>query len=411
MHSLRTYDKVTEIDVEGVSCLHFLTEQCTFIKQEQDEGCHCYTIGWSTEPIVPKEFRKNVCESCSGEYLKNSPPDTFQVKGRGPLKSLGHHNTCAENIKIMNDAGGSANIVGYDIANLESSFVDFSRFPATLKNDFFVRTNDTISCNEGNGSACYFSRVYWQDLLKPADQPCNFGGIRITVEAYVPKSLAILGKATRNEGGTISIVPYKFRFNGISYDFLWYSADSKLSVIDQVDAWYHSRDFSHQSEKDEVKEKSEEEVNEEDKIANDHTYSWKHVLLALSSLAIAVHNEFRVKKMVDKFGNEFIPNEYTILRFIKWALAILSCTLILGLFHVVSDDLELYLHLFPTIGILLQCRDKCLEGKGYREEDGTAYFPVQTDGNDSIALNPQEPNLDMNIPGIRKRQIIRAKSS
>lgn len=198
MHSLHTYDKMTGINLEGVYRLHFLTEQCTFMKQEQDEGCHCYAIGWSIKPIMPEEFRKNVCESCGGEYLKNSPPDTFQVKGRGPLRSLGHHDAYAENIKTTNDGGGSANIAVFDIANVESSLVDFSRFPSTLKNDFFVRTNDTTSCKEGDGSACYTSAVYQQDLLKPVDQPCNFGVIRITVEAFVAKSIAILGKATRN---------------------------------------------------------------------------------------------------------------------------------------------------------------------------------------------------------------------
>lgn len=47
MHSLHTYNEMTGINIEGVYRLQFLTEQCTFIKQEQDEGCHCYAIGWS----------------------------------------------------------------------------------------------------------------------------------------------------------------------------------------------------------------------------------------------------------------------------------------------------------------------------------------------------------------------------
>lgn len=340
---------------------------------------------------MPEEFRKNVCESCGGEYLKNSPPDTFQVKGRGPLRSLGHHNAYAENIKTMNDGGGSANIAVFHITNVESSLVDFSRFPSTLKNDFFVRTNDTISCKEGDGSACYTSAVYQQDLLKPVDQPCNFGVIRITVEAFVAKSIAILGKATRNEGDTISIVPYTFHVNGKFRDFLWYSADSKLSTIDQVNTWYHSRNLSPKSEKDEVKEKSEEEVNEEDNFA---------------LFMVAIHNEVGVKKRVDKFGKEFISNEYTILRFIKWAIAILSC--VLFLFHIEWFDLEF---LFLIIEILLRFRDSFLEKRDYKEEEGRAYSPIQTDSNHSITLNPRESNLDMNTPGIRKRQVKRAKSS
>lgn len=337
---------------------------------------------------MPEDFRKNICESCSGEYLKYSPPDTFHGKGRGPLRSLGHHNAYAENIKTMNDGRGSANIAVFDITKVESSLVDFSRFPSTLKNDFFVRANDTISCKEGDGSACYTSTVYQQDLLKPFDQPCNFGVIRITVEAFVPKSIAILGKATRNEGDTISIVPYTFHVNGKFCDFLWYSADSKLSTIDQVNTWYHSRNLSPQSEKD--------EVNEEDNFA---------LFKALSSTLIAFHNEVRVKKRVDKFGKEYIPNEYTILRFIKWAIAILSC--VLFLFHVEWFDLEF---LFLIVEILLQCRDSFLETRGYKEEEGRAYSSIQTDSNHSIT-NPQDPNLDMNKRGITKRQVKGAKSS
>lgn len=380
------WDEKTQMDIKGEYRLRFVTQQYTFVKQPRETGCHCYDLGWSQFPILLEKFEEGFyCSDysnftdCSGiDYRKDRVSETFRYKERGPLRSLGKYYKYTKHVQLLDSRGNTIKLehsdkLGYPyINNVGRSTSDYlTKFPASLKNNSFVRANETIkSCEQQDGSACYLNTVYSHDLVEGSEyHDHRLGDIRLTSTAYTPDKVSLFGTFLRDANNRISIGKF-----GI---VLWYTADcdrSLQNILNDWQNWYNKTYIS----SDDVLTRTE--------VTDTRRWYPSLIIAAVVNLLLAILQP--VEKMV-KQGKEYRPNEYETFRAIKWTVIMVMLGLVIYLLvaHPVSKVLEIAetCLLSLVLTFMVQLRKHCLEKRGFVVEGNNGNAET-----DSSHGNPQD---------------------
>ncbi|GFH46443.1 predicted protein [Chaetoceros tenuissimus] len=402
------WDEKTQMDIKGEYRLRFVTEQYTFVKQPRDTGCHCYDIGWSQLPILLEKFEEGFyCSDysnftdCSGiDYRKNPVPETFRYKERGPLRSLVKYYKYTKHVQLLDNHGITIKLEHSDklgrypyIDNVGRSTSDYlAKSPASLRNNSFVRANETIkSCEQQDGSACYLNTVYSLDLIEGSEyHDHRLGDIRLTSSAYTPDKVSLVGTFLRDANNRSSIGKF-----GI---VLWYTADCDRSLQDTLNDWQNWYN------------KTDDMIGDGPSLKVEVSSSIIAVVALL--LGYCTIDQLTPKKMVIG-GEECIRNDHTILRIFKWITFVFSAILVLVLPAEYQSFLEF---LVPLLLILMfRLREWILRKRGYlqahdnNDENNKKHgFAVEEGGHvatDCSRGNPQDVEREPLVRWRRQNKI------